>query len=226
MKRFHCIVEGQTEVAVFTSLLTPYIFEKTGAYCLFTPIKHTGGGIVQFSKILPELREHLKEKKIVTTYFDYYGIHESHKFKFYNEAKIEQSNAQIGVDLLEKGMSETLVENGINTRYFIPYIQLHEFEALLFSSSDSFELVYENKKITEEIQKVNNRYPNPEDINDSPKTAPSKRIIKIVEKYHTSYEKVVDGEDLATLTSLETIMDKCPRFKNWVDKITIELNNL
>ena len=226
MKRLHCIVEGQTEVAVFTSLLTPYILEKTGAYCLFTPIKHTGGGIVQFSKILPELREHLKEKKIVTTYFDYYGIHESHNFKNYNKAKIEQSNAKVGVELLEKGMTEFLNEKGINTRYFVPYIQLHEFEALLFSSSESFELVYDNDNITNEIQKINNRYPNPEDINDSPRTAPSKRIIKIVEKHETSYEKVIDGEDLATLTSIDTIMEKCPRFSKWINTIILELNKL
>jgi hypothetical protein len=226
MKRLHCIVEGQTEVAVFTSLLTPYILEKTGAYCLFTPVKHTGGGIVKFSKILPELREHLKEKKIVATYFDYYGIHENHNFRNYHEAKVNQTNAKIGVELLEKGMFEALVEKGINTRYFIPYIQLHEFEALLFSSTKSFELVYDNDNITEEIQKINSRYPNPEDINDSPNTAPSKRIIKIVEKHRTSYEKVIDGEDLATLTSIDTIMEKCPRFKKWITKIVVELNNL
>ncbi len=226
MKRLHCIVEGQTEVAVFTSLLTPYIFNKTGAYCLFTPIKHTGGGIVKFSKILPELRTHLKEHKIVTTYFDYYGINKKHNFKYYNEAKIEQSNAKVGVELLERGMSEVLAEQGINTRYFIPYIQLHEFEALLFTSPESFELVYENNNITNEIRKINNRYPNPEDINDSPQTAPSKRIIKIVEKNNNSYEKVIDGEDLATLIGLEEIMQKCPRFKNWIDTIVTELNKL
>ena len=75
MKRVHCIVEGQTEIQVFSAILQPYIYKKTGAYILFTPIKHTGGGIVKFSKILPELRNHLKDKdKIVTTYFDYYGI--------------------------------------------------------------------------------------------------------------------------------------------------------
>jgi len=96
MKRIHCIVEGQTEVRVFSSLLTPYIYKKTGAHILFTPIKHTGGGIVKFSKILPELRNHLKDKeKIVTTYFDYYGIHSNHKFKYFQEAKVNNDNANI-----------------------------------------------------------------------------------------------------------------------------------
>ncbi len=226
MKRLHCIVEGQTEVAVFTAILSPYIYQKTGAYCLFTAIKHTGGGIVQFSKIFPELRKHLQEKKIVTTFFDYYGIHKNHQFKNFQEAKINQHNAQFGVDLLEKGMTQYLEDYNVNTRYFIPYIQLHEFEAILFSSPESFYDVYDNQEIVNYIQNIRNRYPNPEAINDSPQTAPSKRIIKIVEKHNNTYEKVIDGQDIAELAGIEVILENCPRFRQWVNQLIEALNDL
>ena len=227
MKRVHCIVEGQTEVRVFSMLLAPYIFEKTGACILFTPIKHTGGGIVKFSKIFPELRNHLKDKnKIVTTFFDYYGIYPKYEFKYYDEAKVQQTNAKVGAKLLEKGMKEYLDEKGVNTRLFIPYIQLHEFEALLFSSQDGFDFQYDNERILDDLQKVSHRYPNPEDINDSPKTAPSKRIISILEKHGEKYVKTSDGEDIATIIGIDTILEQCPRFRNWVETLVLKINEL
>ena len=225
MKRIHCIVEGQTEVQVFSSILRPYIYEKTGAYILFTPIKHTGGGIVKFSKILPELRKHLIEKgKIVTTYFDYYGINSNHDFKYYNEAKIKNTNTSVGVELLEQGMVESLNEQGVNTRNFIPYIQLHEFEALLFSSGEGFDFQFDDQRIIKELNAVRNRYPNPENINDNPTTAPSKRIIKILEKYDENYVKTADGENIATIIGIEKMLEMCPRFNNWVSRL-IEFSN-
>lgn len=225
MKRIHCIVEGQTEVQVFSSILRPYIFNKTGAYILFTPIKHTGGGIVNFSKILPELRNHLKDKdKIVTTYLDYYGINSNHDFKYFKEAKIDNTNANIGIELLEKGMIDSLSENGINTRNFIPYIQLHEFEALLFSSHEGFEFQYDNIQIIKKLNEVSNRYPNPEHINDSPLTSPSKRIKTILKEAGEKYVKTNDGENIATIIGIDKILEMCPRFNNWVNSLIESMN--
>ncbi|MDV3498922.1 DUF4276 family protein [Elizabethkingia anophelis] len=220
MKRMHCIVEGQTEVKVFYSILAPYIYDKTGVYIEFSPIKHSGGGMVKYSKLLPELRNHLKEKdKIVTTFFDYYGILQQHNFPKYRDAKINQKNAKVGVQLLEQGMKEDLESNGINTKNFIPYIQLHEFEALLFSSNKGFDFQYDNEDILRELKCIAPRYDTPESINDSPKTAPSKRIINILDKYGEKYEKVIDGEAIARIIGIETIMEQCPRFRKWVEML-------
>lgn len=54
----------------------------------------------------------------------------------------------------------------------IPYIQKHEFEALLFSHIPGFEIVIDDLKQLEQIQSILDIYPNPEDINNSPQTAP------------------------------------------------------
>lgn len=225
MKRAHCIVEGQTEVRVFTSLLTPYIYEKTGCHIIFTPIKHTGGGIVKFEKIFTELRKHLSESdKIVTTFFDYYGINQNHNFQNYNEAKVQQTNPKVGINLLERGMTEYLSHKGVSTRNFIPYIQIHEFEAILFSSQEGFEFQYDNDNIIRELQDIRNRYPNPEDINDSPLTAPSKRIKNILKKHGEIYVKTADGEDIATIIGIDTIKNKCPRFNNWLETLIYRLS--
>ena len=216
MKRIHCIVEGQTELTVFTNILAPYIFFKTGSYISFSTLKCTGGGITNYSKLFVELRNHLRDKeKILTTFFDYYGILESHHFPNYQEAKQKQFDPTKGVQLLEQGMIEDLKSKGIETKNFVPYIQLHEFEALLFSSAEGFSL-FNNSSIVEEIRNITAHYQNPESINDSPLTAPSKRIIAIFEKQGMKYEKIIDGNNIATKIGINTFMECCPRFREWV----------
>ncbi|MCY4215396.1 MAG: DUF4276 family protein [Flavobacteriaceae bacterium] len=69
-------------------------------------------------------------------------------------------------------MIELLKEKQRDTRNFIPYIQLHEFEALLFFSNVGFEFMYHNRLTIEDLNKIRNRYQNPEEINDNPNTAP------------------------------------------------------
>jgi len=73
------------------------------------------------------------------------------------------------------------------------------FEALLFSSEEGFDFQFDNPRIIQRLNDIRNRYPNPEDINDSPITAPSKRIMKILEKYGEHYVKTADGENIATI---------------------------
>lgn len=218
MKRVYCVVEGQTEVAVFYAILNPYIYEKTGVYIEFNPIKKSKGGIVKYDLLFPELRNHLADKgKIVTTFFDYYGIHENHGYPNYKEAKIDQKNAKVGVNLLENGIKDDLDKRGLNTRNFIPYIQLHEFEALLFSSDKGFEFQFDNPLVLRKLKEVCNRFPNPEDINDSPITAPNKRLELILKDSGERYDKVFDGEVIATIIGMEEILIKCPRFRNWIE---------
>ncbi len=219
-------MEGQTEVEVFNVLLNSFVSKKTGVHVAFTPIKHSKGGMVKFDKILIELRNHLKDKgKIVSTFFDYYAIQESHNFRYFNEAKKKQSNPLVGVELLERGMVEVLKEKKIDTRNFIPYIQLHEFEALLFSSAKGFEFMFHNGSTIKELNKIRNRYQSPEEINDNLETAPSKRLISIVKSQENKfYRKVVFGVEIAKRVGIETMIDKCPRFGNWVNQIIQKMN--
>ena len=102
---------------------------------------------------------------------------------------------------------------------FIPYIQKHEFEAVLFSSNIGFERYFE--EIAKETQKIIDQYPNPEDINDQPHTAPSKRLLSL----NPSYNKVNDGNIIALEIGIETMLEKCPRFKNWIETIIEKVNS-
>lgn len=96
---------------------------------------------------------------------------------------------------------------------FIPYIQMHEFEGLLFSNPDSFIYI-------DEIKVDISRYLTPEHTNDSPTTAPSKRL----EKYYEGYSKTIDGLIVAEDIGIVTMKKECPLFKEWIEKIERCLN--
>ena len=102
----------------------------------------------------------------------------------------------------------------INDKRFIPYIQLHEFEALLFSSNRGFEK-YEEEKIYFKTKEIIESFKNPEDINSSPQTSPSKRLLAINPKYN----KVIDGNIIALEIGIQTILKKCPRFNFWLNNL-------
>lgn len=99
---------------------------------------------------------------------------------------------------------------------FIPYIQRHELETLLFADPKSgFDL--EDEAIKQDVLQLSKSFHSIEDINCTPEGAPSKRLKKIYSNHQRRYEKVSDAVDIAELTTLEVIMDKCPRFRKWID---------
>lgn len=110
-------------------------------------------------------------------------------------------------------MERCIKEDIADTR-FIPYIQLHEFEALLFSSSKGFQTFFSPEQ-QESIQTIIHTYDNPEEINTTPEGAPSKRLLTIKE----DYDKVLEGNLIALEIGLPEILEKCPRFKAWMDTL-------
>ena len=214
MKRLRFIVEGPTEEEFLRGVLIPYIKAKTGMHESEINVSCTEG-IKKFNNLFELLSLHLKDKgKIVTTYYDYYGIKSTHRFKNYQEAK-EQNNPKDGVKILEDGMRDVLIERKVNVINFVPYLQKFEFEALLFSSIDGFRSLCTSDKMLIKFKRIIQQFPNPEDINDSPDTAPSKRIKSIVK----DYEKSVNGPEIAQIIGIEAIMKKCPHFKSWVSQL-------
>ena len=117
-------------------------------------------------------------------------------------------------------MSESIEEN---LRYrFIPYMQLHEFEGILFYNLEIFDdcadVSREMNEILdrEELEAIFKEFDNPEMINNCPDTAPSKRLKRIIK----GYNKIVYGNILAEAIGLTGIKAKCPRFNNWITIIS------
>lgn len=205
--RINVLCEGTSEERFVKDILTPF-FEKDGLY--MKPI--TLGGVSGYGKIKKELKRIGKDtSSYLTTMLDYYGlpqdvpgVKESHDMDIKNiGSSIE---ASIRDDMKEE----------LSCRGFIPYIMMHEYEALLFSDVNAFARCdgMTEKKI-KQLQLETAQYPTPEHINNSLQTAPSKRILRVYDRY----QKVSDGIMIAEEIGLKKMMEKCKHFSWWIETI-------
>ncbi|MCW3110090.1 MAG: hypothetical protein JWQ09_4596 [Segetibacter sp.] len=215
MKRIIVICEGPTEKEFCEKSLFPHFISKN-IIIEYPLIKKSSGGIIKWSEIKRQIGNHLKQDTTayVTMLIDYYGMYKKHEFPEW-ESSLKEADKNLRMDLLEKAMKDSI---DAELRYrFIPYLQLHEFEGLLFNNIETFKSQIPANEITniKELEGILTSYPNPEMINDMPETAPSKRLIKLI----SGYRKVVYGNILAEVIGLERIKNKCPRFNFWISKL-------
>ena len=87
----------------------------------------------------------------------------------------------------------------------IPYVQMHEFEALLFSVP---KLLAEGLDLTDcsKVQSIRDQFHSPEEIDDGEQTAPSKRILEL----NPGYSKVADGIVISQKIGLERDANAMP----------------
>ncbi|MEQ8226177.1 MAG: DUF4276 family protein [Candidatus Eremiobacterota bacterium] len=213
MKKIIVLVEGQTEERFVKELLVPNFREK-GIY--FAPTINTTkrvkdkanfkGGIKSYEKVKSNLLKLFYDTSadIITTMIDYYKL----PTDFPGYDKRPPGNFYTAVSYLEDKFKED-----INEDRFIPYLQVHEFEAYLFSSLEGFNKVFFDRNTQlESIKNIINQFNNPEAINDGDETAPSKRLMNIFK----GYKKTTDGISIAKYLGLEKIRKSCNHFNNWL----------
>ena len=147
----------------------------------------------------------------VTMLIDFYGIKDYHQFPEWEKCETI-TNKNERVDCLESAMKKD-IEDMIRWR-FIPYIQLHEFEALLLNKFDVYEQNFQKSELKNivELKRLTN-IENPEMINsDNP---PSKRLSELISRYN----KILYGACIAASIGLDNIRSKCPRFNNWIETL-------
>lgn len=174
------------------------------------------GGIVKWVELKHQIILHLKNdtNAIVTTLIDYYGLYRKYKFPEWDNAENEPDKNK-RMEILEDGMKAN-IDDLLRPR-FIPYIQLHEFEGLLFNDIEIFyEQIPADELIgIEELKKTFELYSNPEMINNNQNTSPSHRLKRII----LGYNKIVYGNILAEAIGLNNIREKSPRFNKWLQNI-------
>jgi hypothetical protein len=105
----------------------------------------------------------------------------------------------------------------INHLTFIPYVQLHEFEALILVEPDRLLTMYPGDKKGIQELKRNIHGINPEEINELPQSSPSKRIIMYLPNYKVQKAQV--GPLVAEDIGLNLLREKCPHFNEWITKL-------
>ena len=210
MKTVIIICEGPTEEVFCRNLLSQYLQNSCRIEIRLL------GGNCNWQRIRDMAEKALKQQKnaLVTTFFDYYGV-KTKKFPNWKETVgINKANVRERIEILENGMIE---EIDSNLRYrFIPYVQLHEFEALLFNNIEVFDDMFEFEQYDRaELLNVFNEFPDPEMIDQGTETSPSHRLIKII----PAYRKVIQGNAIAEKIGIEQIRQKNKHFNDWIEQL-------
>lgn len=213
MKRLIIICEGETEQEFCKDVLYGYL-QKKDIYIETPLIKKSLGGIVPWGDLKKQIDLHLQENVYVTMLIDYYGIQDFHQFPKWEESKSIVNKIE-RISFLENAMRDEF-EDRVKHR-FIPYIQLHEFEGLLFNNIETFKTNIPSKELTglEELENTIDTNDNPELINEGKNTAPSKRLVRLI----SGYNKIVYGAILAESIGLERLRAKAVRFNGWIQKL-------
>lgn len=212
MKRVYVMVEGQTEETFVREVLYEH-FLRIGIYIeaiLVQTKKGFKGGLVSYAKVKPQIVRQCREKHTawVTTMFDLYSLPNDFP------AKDCGDYAGLTTGHQKADYLQTALAQDINERNFIPNLLVHEFEALLFSDLQPF-ADWTDDQTVQSLQQIADAYSTPEDINDRPQTAPSKRILQLMPEY----DKVLQGTLVASDIGLDQIRAKCAHFNGWVENL-------
>lgn len=214
MKKLIIICEGQTEQSFCKKILKDHL-AQFDIEIEFPLISHSDGGIVKWVHLKAQIESTLtiNPEYYVTTFIDYYGMEYHHDFPNW-DITLTQPVKSDRMDTLEDGMLNDLTV-GMRPQ-FVPFVQLHEFEALVFSDYDKFEDYYEPREANfAALRSICVANPNPETINNSPLTAPSKRLAANIRRY----DKIDHGVEICELIGLNVMRSKSVRFDKWIDNL-------
>lgn len=210
------ICEGPTEQTFVRDVLAPafgarHIFLE--AQLIGTP-GHKGGHVI-FKRALFDIERRLKQRRdvYVSTMFDLYGIAPDWPGKArINKQMPAAQKAKVIENHTLNEVKKALVDFDVEQR-FLPYLSVHEFEALLFS--DPAVLASQLNVAQLHIDRILEERGEPEEINDSPLTAPSKRI----EQLRPGYRKIVMGKVITEKIGIGRIRKQCPHFDSWINRL-------
>jgi Domain of unknown function (DUF4276) len=105
--------------------------------------------------------------------------------------------------------------NRFRSERFVPFVVMHEFEGLLFSDCAAFSRGIGRSDLEVGFRKIRDQFATPEEINDSPNTAPSKRVEALVQ----GYQKPLLGVLAVLEIGLSRIRAECPHFDGWLRQL-------
>ena len=210
------LVEGKTEQIFIQDLVAPYLAQR-GIYITPIQISKPGqkGGDVKFPRVQNDIGMHLKQRPdtYLTLFVDYYGIDVEWPGLVKAKGEATPAGKATRVNAATRNKVNDLFGDLDSDRRFIPYIAMYEFEALLFSGPE--QLAEQLQVPRKSIDKILEQCGEPEHINDSQNTAPSKRL----EHLASRFKKTSTGIAVAKAIGLPRIRERCPIFNGWLTEI-------
>ncbi len=223
MARLLIHVEGPTEERFVTRILRTHLVSK-GYHSVGARIvgsarrRERRGGICSWPSMKRDVVNHLREDQgcIATTMVDYYGLPSNGDRAWPGRQQASHMNgAAAKAKCIQDAIGHDLSAHIGDARRFVPFVVMHEFEGLLFSDCAAFARAIGRSELESGFREIRGRFDTPEEINDSPTMAPSKRIAALV----SGYQKPRQGEDAAREIGLARIREECPLFDAWVKEL-------
>ena len=222
MIRLYVFCEGFTEQAFVKLVLQPHLFPAWDIHVEPILIAHSRrrgvvhrGGVGSYAVMRHDMARTLKQHSSgdvrFSTMIDLYKLPGDFPGKA-GHSPIP-GNPTPYVETLERRFA-----TDIDDRRFVPYLQLYEYETLLFSNPEAFRVAFDScDRAIQEFQRIIASVPSIEHINDGENTAPSKRIIMQLPRY--SGEKVTAGTSIAAAIGIDVLRQQCPHFDTWVGRL-------
>ena len=226
MTRLVVHVEGETEETFVNKILAPHLYSVgyslVNARLMGNARQRSGrGGGRAWPSVRKGIVNHLKADTgcVVSTMVDYYGLPQTGTRAWPKRADSVYLSFPCKPVSVENALHDDVVNHmghGFNASRFVPFVMMHEFEALLFSDCRRFaEGIGHGLQFARDFQRIRDQFDTPEHINDSPVTAPSKRITALV----PGYQKPLDGTNAALRLGLDAIRGQCPHFADWLFRL-------
>ena len=223
MTELFVFVEGQTEEQFVSRTLAPHltgsgVFAKarvlpTKRNSSTGQVLNRGGGFFKTWKkeLSIHLRSDARPDLRFTTLFDLYGLPDD--FPKLAELLCISDTAK------RADVAESVFAEQFGDSRFQPYFQRHEFEAFLFADLGALRGILDDAKDLSGLDTLAHKVAriSPEDIDDGPTTAPSKRLVNAIR----SYNKVLHGPLAVESIGLATLRNQCPRFGAWISSLEL-----
>jgi hypothetical protein len=203
------LCEGPTEQNFVTQVIRPHLSEYR-VYAQAEPLCRGRSGVVRWEALYAAIKADVgrsREHQYVTTLLDLYALPD-----YPGDSKAQGEKGTLRADRIEAAMAAALP-----SPRFIPYVQVHEFEALVFVDLDELPSAFPDGEANGAPAALRRDLGDlaPEEINDHPETAPSKRLLRAI----PMYKKPIAGPQITARIGLPRLRAACPHFNGWVAKL-------
>jgi hypothetical protein len=222
VRELYVFCEGPTAQGFCKQVLRPHLFPAHEGQIHTIKIaqsRHHGvihrGGIGTYATLRFDITSELKRRGSpdvgFTTMIDLYKS--PRDFPGKKSHTLTPGDPRPYVEALERAFQADIAD-----RRFVPYLQLFEYESLLFSDPDAFRIAFDDRdEAIEELKRIAALFPSIEHIDDGESTAPSKRIIGLLPEYDGL--KPTAGPDIAEYIGIDAMRAACPHFGAWIARL-------
>lgn len=210
-RRLHLLLEGQTEETIVRDVLDPYL-NGLGWRVSYSIIKTKRpavgaayrGGVTSWKHVEREVRLLLRDTSldVLSTLIDYYGFPDDAP----GMADRPSGDAVARVVHVERALADAIAD-----RRFRPHLVLHEIEAWVFAAAAELGACFDDDQLAGRLISDARTAGGPELVNDDPRTAPSKRLLR----YCPGYVKTLDGPLAIAELGVPALRTKCPHLDVW-----------